>query len=234
MPSEKSIHTGHRQRVKREFLERGLAGLADHRVLELLLFYAVPQGDVNPLAHRLVEYFGSLSGVLTAPYEELVKVPGVGENTATLIRLLPAVAARYMEQSSELGGELTSPWQFRELLVPLFFGARSEMVYLVCMDGKNKLIACRKLGEGITDAVTITARKVLEAALSCNAAKVVLAHNHVSGIGLYSAADVAVTREVFQLLARVGIRLEDHFIIANDEMVSMRDSGLFAGEENGN
>ena len=93
-----SIHTGHRARVKEEFLARGLSGLADHKVLELLLFYAIPQGDVNPLAHRLVERFGSLSGVFNAPYEELVKVKGVGANTATLIRLLPEIAARYLAQ----------------------------------------------------------------------------------------------------------------------------------------
>lgn len=222
-----SVHTGHRKRAKEEFLARGLSGMADHKVLELLLFYAIPQGDVNPLAHRLVEHFGSLSGVLNAPHEELVKVKGVGENTATLIRLLPAISARYLEQCGQLGGELIGSWQFQELLMPLFLGARNEMVYLVCMDGKNKLLACRKLGEGIADSVTITARKVMEAALSCNAAKVALAHNHVSGIAMYSPADVATTGEVYRLLAQVGIELTDHFVVANDDMVSMRESGIF-------
>ncbi len=223
-----SIHTGHRQRAKSEFLARGLAGLADHRVLELLLFYCIPQGDVNPLAHRLVEHFGSLSGVLNAPYEELVKVEGVGANTATLIRLLPAVAARYLEQSGQVGGELTSAWQLRELLMPLFLGARNEMVYLLCMDGKNKVLACRKLGEGILDSVTVTGRKVLEVALACNASKVVLAHNHVSGIAMYSQADVEATRGILPLLQQVNIQLVDHVIIANDEMVSMRESGVLS------
>ena len=222
-----SIHSGHRQRAKEEFLTRGLSGLADHRVLELLLFYAIPQGDVNPLAHALVEHFGSLAGVINAPYEELVKIKGVGANTATLIKLLPAVSARYLEQMGRFGGELVSAWQFHDLLLPLFLGARNEMVYLVCMDGKHKLLACRKLGEGIADSVTITARKVLEVALAANAAKVVLAHNHVSGVALYSPADVAATREVSRLLAQVGIELVDHFVVANDDMVSMRDSSVF-------
>jgi len=223
----RSIHTGYRQRVKTEFLTRGLAGMADHRVLELLLFYAVPQGDVNPLAHALIDRFGSLSGVLNATYEELVKVKGVGPNTATLIALLPAVAARYLEQNSKVGEEYVSLWQFKELLIPMFLGARDESAYLICLDGKQKLLACRKLGEGINNSVTIESRKVMEAALSCNTAKAVLAHNHVSGIAMYSAADVATTREVYQLLSRVGIELIDHLIIANDEMVSMHASGVF-------
>ena len=222
-----SIHTGHRQRAKEEFLTRGLSGLADHKVLELLLFYAIPQGDVNPLAHRLVEHFGSLSGVFNAPYEELAKVKGVGANTATLIRLLPAIAARYLEQSGELGDEMNTSWHFQQLLMPLFLGARNEIAYLVCMDGKNKLLTYRKLGEGITDSVLITARKVLEAALACNASRVVLAHNHISGIAMYSAADVTATREVAKLLRQVDIELLDHYIIANDDMVSMRESGVF-------
>ena len=222
-----SIHTGHRKRAKEEFLTRGLAGMADHRVLELLLFYAIPQGDVNPLAHTLIDHFGSLSGVLNASYEELLKVKGVGANTATLICLLPAIAARYLEQNSRVGEEYVYTWQFQELLMPLFLGSRNEESYLICLDGKQKLLACRKLGEGIHNTVAVTARKVMEAALSCNTAKAVLAHNHVSGIAMYSTADLATTREVYRLLESVGIELIDHMIVANDEMVSMRDSGVF-------
>ena len=84
-------HTGHRQRMKAEFLARGIEGWPDHRVLELLLFYSIPQGDVNGLAHDLIEQFGSLSGVLDASVEELRKVKGVGEHTAVLLRMLPAL-----------------------------------------------------------------------------------------------------------------------------------------------
>ena len=93
----RSIHTGHRQRVKDEFSARGLAGWPDHRVLELLLYYAIPQGDVNGLAHELVERFGSLAGVLDAAEEELCRVPGVGQHTAVLLKLIPAAGARYLQ-----------------------------------------------------------------------------------------------------------------------------------------
>lgn len=222
-----SIHTGHRQRAKTEFLARGLEGMADHRALELLLFYAVPQGDVNPLAHALIDHFGGLEGVFHATYEQLLEVKGVGPSTATLIRLMPALAGRYMERRTEMDGQMLTPWQFKELLMPLFFGARNELAYLVCMDGKNKLIACRKLGEGIADQVAIVTRKVMEAALSCNASRVALAHNHLSGVALFSAADLHATRELRRTLRQVDVELVDHFIIADDEMVSMAESGCF-------
>lgn len=223
------IHAGHRRRVKDEFLANGLNGLPDHRVLELLLFHAIPQGDVNPLAHRLLEQFGSLSGVFHATHEQLMEVDGVGYGTAVLIRLIPAVAARYIQDNGSFDGQLISPWQFRELLLPLFFGQRDELAYLVCMDCKSRLIATKKLGEGIADAVHITTRKVLEAALGCNAVRVVLAHNHVSGVALWSDADLDTTLRLKRLLREAGIELVDHFIIANDDMVSMADSGLLRG-----
>ena len=221
-----NIHAEHRKRTKDEFLANGLNGLPDHRVLELLLFYAIPQGDVNPLAHKLIDHFGSLAGVFHATAEQLMAVDGVGYNTAVLIRLTPAVAARYLQSSGSFDGQLASTWQFRELLLPLFFGQRNELVYLVCMDGKNKLLVTRKLGEGIADTVQITTRKVLEEALACNATRVVLAHNHVSGVALWSDADLDTTLRLKTVLREAGVELADHFIIAGDDMVSMADSGL--------
>ena len=221
-----SIHTGHRQRVKEEFLARGLEGMPDHRVLELLLFYAIPQGDVNPLAHELLEHFGSLSGVFHATYEDLLKVKGVGPNTAALIQLIPAVGGRYMADRVSLDGQMTCAEDYMEALAPYFFGARTELCYLLCLDGKSKVIACRKVGEGIVDEVPVLTRKVMEVTLSCNSSKVVLAHNHVSGIAKPSHADIATTRQLRELLASVKVNLIDHLIIVDGDMVSMAQSGL--------
>ena len=91
----KNPHNGHRKRVKEEFLKNGLDNLPAHRVLEILLFYAIPQKDTNELAHRLEDRFGSLARVLDAPYEELLTVNGVGDNTAVLLRLISSMARRY-------------------------------------------------------------------------------------------------------------------------------------------
>ncbi len=222
-------HAGHRQRMREEFLRAGADGMADHRLLELLLFYAIPKVDVNPLAHRLVDRFGSVSGVFHATYDQLVRVPGVGQSTAALLQLIPALAARCMEQTASFDGQIVSVWQLKELLEPYFFGQRDELAYLVCMDGKSKVLAVRKLGQGIVDTVPITARKVTEAALDCNASQVVLAHNHVSGVAMPSQADVDTTLRLKRVLGEMEVTLVDHLIFAGGDMVSMAQSGLLTG-----
>lgn len=228
MPEEKNIHAGHRKRMKGEFLTRGLEGLPDHKALELLLFYAIPQGDVNPLAHALIDRFGSLSGVFHATYEQLRSVKGVGENTASLILLVPALGGRYLQERADLKGVYRTSWEFRELLEPEFFGARNERIFLVCLDGKMKLLSPPKLlGEGIADAAAVTTRKVMETALACNSSVVVLAHNHISGLAVPSGDDISTTRHLARSLHQVNILLYDHFIVADGDMVSMRESGYF-------
>lgn len=228
---DKNLHTGHRKRAKAEFLARGLEGMPDHKVLELLLFYAIPQGDVNPLAHRLLDQFGSLSAVFNATHEQLMAVPGVGENTAILFKLVTALGSRYLQDRVNRDAVFEDSFQFKELLLPYFFGARNEMAYLVCLNGKNKLIGCYKLSEGTAYTTPVAARNVLERALGCNAATVVLAHNHLSGPPSPSREDIAVTRHLFKTLREVGIRLQDHYVVCDDEIGSMRESGCLSDLE---
>lgn len=220
-----SIHTGHRQRMKEEFLARGLEGWPDHKVLELLLFFSRFQGDTNPLAHALIDRFGSLTGVFHATHDQLMTVKGVGENTATLIQLVLAVAARYLQERTDLRRVYQTSGQFNDLLKNKFLGARNELVYMVCLDGKYKLLACYKIGEGVADAASITTRKVMETALACNASVVVLAHNHVSGLALPSTEDILTTQHLKKSLRQVGILLHDHFVFVDGDMTSMRESG---------
>lgn len=223
-----SIHSGHRQRMKEEYLSRGLDGMPEHRTLELLLFYAIPQGDVNGLAHELIERFGSLAGVLDAPVEELMKVPGVGQHTAVLLSLIPAVGGKYLESRLRMEPDdcMRSSREIRKALQPYYFGAREEMVYLMGLDAKLKLLGIRKVSEGTANTTQITARKVMEHALSLGASAVVLAHNHPSGLALPSAEDKLATARLKKLLADVDIELRDHVIFVDDDMVSLRDSGM--------
>ena len=223
------LHDGHRKRLKEQFLNHG-DGFHDHQLLELLLCYAIPQGDVNGLAHRLLDRFGSLAGVLDARPEALTQVPGVGEHTAVLLKLLPVLAGRYQADRASLGVILDSTQAAGRYLRPFFSqGARYEMAYLVCLDGKYKVLGCHKLGEGTVNAAEITPRTVVELALTHNATAAILAHNHLSGLALPSNADLMTTQQLYAILQSVGVELLDHLIFTDDDMVSLRDSGLFSG-----
>lgn len=224
--NEKNLHAGHRMRMKEEFLRRGLDSLSEHKVLELLLFYAIPQGDTNGLAHRLIDRFGSLAGVLDASVEDLCAFPGVGKHTAVLLRMIPELCGRYVASRSDLGDIVDCSARVREVLEPYFFGARNERVCLLCLDGKRKVLGVRKITEGSINAAEVTTRRITEEAMSLRASAVILAHNHVSGLAIPSQEDCATTRYLKQVLEPVGIELLDHVVFCDDDMVSMKDSSL--------
>lgn len=222
-----NTHQGHRDRMKRRFVESGLDNFHDHNVLELLLFYAIPQKDTNPLAHDLINTFGSLSAVLDAPIEELVKVTGVGENAAILIKLIPQISRRYL--ISRVSGELilSSTKKAGDYLLPFFYAEKDEVVYILCMDAKCKLLTCQLLFRGSVNSAHVSIRKIVETALVANATSVILAHNHTSGIAIPSEDDERTTQKIRQALELVGIILSDHIVVADDDYVSMADNGFF-------
>lgn len=220
----KHRHTGHRERIKAEFLARGLEGWPDHRVLELLLFYTIPQGDVNDLAHELVERFGSLAGVLDASVEELKKVKGVGDHTAVFLRMLPAVLGRYQGARTRLSAIINSPEEAYAWLEPYFFGARNEMVYVLCMDGKRQVLGVRKVAEGSIEMAEVNTRRIAEEAIGLRAAQIYVAHNHVSNLAIPSQADWLTTDTLRGALRPIGIELIDHLVFVDGDMVSLKDS----------
>ena len=225
-------HDGHRARMKGEFLARP-DSFPDHKVLEMLLFYANPRGDTNPIAHALMERFGSLAGVLDTTVEELVKVSGVGEHAAVLLKTAKETARRYFAARTDMTECVSRTADCYRLFRPYFLGATSELVYLLCMDGKQKVLGVRKIAEGDVNSASIVTRKLVEAALSLNAARVILAHNHVSGLALPSRADQASTAHFQSVFRQVGVVLADHVIFSDDDMVSMLESGYFRPEEIG-
>ncbi len=215
------MHEGHRARVKKRFLEEGLDHFSDIQALELLLFYALPRVDTNPIAHGLLDRFGSLSQVLEASPEELCKVPGVGENGALLLNLIPQMGRFYMTDRAKSATILTSLEQCAEFLVPRFFGRKLETVFLLCLDAKCKVLCCKELGEGSVNSTGLSIRRVVETALGVNASSVVLAHNHPSGLAIPSPEDIQTTRRIAMALQAVEITLVDHIIVADDDYVSI-------------
>jgi len=222
-----SIHAGHRLRVKERFLTHGLDSFRDHEALELLLFFAMKQGNVNPTAHKLMNRFGTFDAVFDAPMDELKKVDGVGEHTAALIKLVIALNRRYMIARTHGDEIINSTAKAGAYLIPRFFGERDEVVYMVCMDAKFKVINCKLLSRGSVNTANINIRKIVENALAFNAMSVIIAHNHISGVALPSNEDQETTRKIYDALQAVDIVLTDHIIVADGDFVSMADNGFF-------
>ena len=220
-----SIHKGHRERIKTRFLEEGLDNFTDIQVLELLLFYAIPRRDTNPIAHALLNRFGSLSQVLEAPVEELKKVEGIGQEAAVFLQLITAAGRYYLVDKNMQSKVLKTVDQCGQYLLPFFFGRQVETVFLLCLDAKCKVLCCREIGEGSVNSAGISIRKIVETALGANATAVVLAHNHPSGIAIPSGEDIQTTYRIAEALRAVEVHLVDHIVVADGDYVSMVLSG---------
>ena len=222
-----SIHTGHRQRLKDRFRREGLDNFDELYVLELLLYYCIPQTDTNPIAHRLLDHFGSLTGVLEASPAELEKVEGIGANAATFLTLITEVGRYYQVKRQKQGQILGTIDQCGRYLEPFFFGREVETVFLLCLDAKSKVLCCKKVGEGSVNSANVPIRRIVEIALGVNATSVVLAHNHPGGLALPSAEDIQTTHRVAAALEAVEIVLADHIIVANEDYVSLAQSNRY-------
>jgi len=218
---EKSIHAGHRERLRERLRREGLASFSEHEVLELLLTYAIAQRDVNPLAHELIARFGSLSNVLNADESELMRVSGVGSRAALLLSMMPQLMRYY--QLNALGDKpvIINCAQAREYCRPLFVGAREEHAYMVCLDQSGRVLHLALMHTGTIDEVTLYPRRIVETALRHNAHSVVLAHNHPGGTAEPSQADMDTTRKLSAALGAIGIRLADHLIFSGEDVYSM-------------
>ena len=222
-----SIHSGHRQRIRERFLDEGMDNFKDHEVLEMLLFYCIPRRDTNAIAHALINRFGSLKGVFDAPARELKKVEGVGDSVTTFLAVLKSAERYCMVNAQDASVPLTSLEACGRYLVPLFRHRRNEAVYLLCLDAKCKLLTCKLVGEGSVNSAAVPIRRIVEMALEANATSVVLAHNHPSGVALPSPEDVQTTNRLALALDAVEIALVDHIVVADEDYVSMVQSGVY-------
>ncbi len=230
--AEEKLHGGHRARLKARFLKDGLRGFEPHNVLELLLFYAIPQRDTNPLAHKLINRFGSVSGVLNAPVYELCEVDGISEHTATLIKLIPAIGElRAAEQrSKEIYDSLD---KVGRLMLRRYANIKTETVLLLLFDEKRHLLDTVKVAEGNESTTKIDMNRVVRSAISCGAKKAMLVHNHPSGSSVASAEDISATVKVANTLRSVDIEFLEHLLIAGKiyEPILTRTEGVFWKQE---
>jgi len=225
-------HQGHRQRLRDAFLQAGIEGMADHQVLELLLTYVLPRVDVNPLAHHLLERFGSLEKVLCAQMDQLRQVPGVGESTAVFLSLMGQTQRRLLLQRYQ--GEksravlLNTPSRLCGYMLALSMQDRYETLRLVCLDKRYVLVHEAVISTGSLTEVLADPRKVLETALVHKACFIALGHNHPSGDVTPSREDEAVAERLELAAEAVGIGVVDQLILGRSEAYSLRSRRVLA------
>lgn len=206
----------------------GERGFEDHTLLELLLFYGVPQKDTNPIAHRLIERFGSLPAVLEAPARELMQVEGVGENVARLLKVTQAMRCRCtQQQTARQKVVLNSSLKAGEYLCSLLQGRETEALLLVCLDAGKAVRHCEQLESGVSDSISTTLRQIAQLCVNRNVHDIILAHNHPSDLVHPSREDIVMTRKAQDFLQEIGVNLLDHFVITDKEFYSMKDHRLF-------
>ena len=220
---DKNIHKGHRKRVKDNFLKNGLDNFEDHQILELLLFYALPQRDTNELAHKLISRFGSICGVFDAPTCELLKM-GLSDNTVALLKLIPDISRKYIVDRRDNESKIIDTNDLPEYFKDRFIGRNVEVLYLLLIDSKGKEVYSGEISKGSINSTDVPTRKIVELTLLYNAKYVAIAHNHLSGFALPSKKDLITTQNIYNALKLINVNLIDHVIIAENDSISLRDS----------
>lgn len=229
MPNKKeNPHTGHRKRMREEVMrQNNFDALEDHRLLELLLFGAIPRKDTNPIAHALIKEFGSIAGVLDAEVGDLAAVEGMTQNAAILIKTVMPLARFYIKSKFEEGHSFANIDELGNYLIKKHMGHKNETFIVTCLDAAGKLIASEIVNVGVVDSVDVRLRDVVACIFKHNSPCVVISHNHNGANALPSEADIEMTIELNRALAQLNIRLLDHVIVAGDDYVSLRQSSKY-------
>lgn len=226
---EQNLHQGHRERLRTEFLNlKENQTMHDHKLLEMLLFYAIPRKDTNPIAHELLNAFGSFAGVLDAAPEDLIKIKGMTRNAAVLIKSILPLSRAYIESKSDMSHRFKTLEEIGKYFISKYLGIKYETVSMLCLNGKGEYLGFKFISNGDLDSTGISIRTVLEQVIKTSATAVVIAHNHPSGIALPSAQDIAITKMVADALNTISVSLADHIIIADNDYVSMAQSSKYS------
>lgn len=224
--TEKPVHTGHRERIRRKFALNGLDTFLDHEILELLLTYALPRKDTKPLAWALLKKFGSLGAVLEAPEADLVEIKGIGPRAAQLFTLVRALFTRYAREQIKTPANMASLDKVLDYCKISLQHKGEEMLEILFLSVRNTLIGTQVIASGLIDRVVISPRKVVECALHAKAAAIILVHNHPSGDASPSREDVQLTREIINAAELFHIAVHDHIIIGKNNYFSFCANGL--------
>lgn len=223
-----NIHEGHRERKKRMFLEYGFhEETPQHEIIEMLLFYSIPRKDTNEIAHKLLNKFGSVSGIIDAPNAELLKIKGVTLHTVTLFKLIVPIYRQYSSDKYDKHYRFTNIDEICDFLLGKYFGYNKEVLAITTFSSSGKMINYDILTVGSVASVGVSTREIIEVVLKRNATCAIMSHNHPNGIAIPSDEDVEITKMVQKALQHIDVKLIDHIIIADNDYVSMAQSKIY-------
>jgi DNA repair protein RadC len=217
---------GHRARMRERLLRAGPDALADHEMIEMLLFLALPRRDTKPIARLLLARFGSFANAIAAPLAELRGIEGLGEAGIAALKLTQAAAIR-LSRAEILDRPVISNWDLLMTYLRTVVGReRVEQFRVLFLDTRNRLLADEAQAKGTVNHTPVYAREVVKRALELHATALILVHNHPSGDPTPSADDRHTTEDIRNATDAIGIALHDHVIVGNGEYFSFRQSGL--------
>ncbi len=221
-PEEAPHYHGHRDRLRDRFRSAGTEALADYELLELILFRSIPRRDVKPLAKKLLAEFGTFAEVLGASEQRLMRVPEIGQQVATDLKIVQAAATR-LARGAVMQREILGSWSsvIEYCRSAMAFEER-EQFRILFLDKKNTLIADEVQQSGTVDHTPVYPREVVRRALELSATAVILVHNHPSGDPTPSRADVQMTLQIIEVAKPLGITVHDHVIIGRNGHASLR------------
>ena len=227
MEKRNGMHDGHKRRIRKKFLRVGsLDGYYDHEMLELYLSFANPRNDTNGTAHELLSEYKTIDKVLDAPYEDLVKIPGVGERLATYIVMFRSLFKVYALRQAA-GGRSDEESEREKLygqINAMFTGEQdTEMFYMFPVSATGQMLDSILIGKGSINEVFFEPRQMVKAVMDCNATEVIFAHNHPSGTLVASQHDVETSIEIEKYFKFINVRITDHLICSDGRYISIKD-----------
>ena len=226
MSENKGIHDGHRNRVKKRFVESGLDNFFDHQVLELMLFYGIPRKDTNIIAHKLLDSFGSFSAVLDAPLDSLQEC-GLSYNCAVMLKLIPSVCSRYYGDKYKKNSgnqDFASENEILGQILPSFIENKDEQLFAVFNDARGKMLFKGTVSTGIAFSSDVSVKKLMRLCVQHKAKGVILAHNHMNGVAQPSQKEIDLISTVKVSLRSIGIILLEYFIVADMKCIPMSEN----------
>lgn len=219
-------HDGHRMRMRNRYLNEGIDSFEPHEILELLLYYAIPRRDINALAHSLIEYFGSLGNVFDADVSSLKEVPGIGENAAILISLIPQLSRVYNLSKWDRKVTLASVDSVGQYAVAMYTGKKNEEFGIICLDSNRCVHYSGTIISGTVNQAEAYPRLIVAEVLKHNAVNVILTHNHPNGSVMPSANDREATKNIVNALEAIDVNVLDHIIVSGERFNSMFALGM--------